>query len=110
MNSDEFDRWFDPWEEVLYEWDEEKRKTNILKHGLDFREVESVFRDPYRLTMEDISSCGEMRFKTIGMLASKIVVVVVVHTERNEVTRIISLRFATKKERSLYNGNGQNDS
>jgi len=106
MDSDEFYHWVDSCEEVLYEWDEEKRKANILKHGLDFREVESVFRDPYRLTMEDTnSSCGEIRFKTIGMLASKIVVVVVVHTERNDVTRIISLRFATKKERSLYNGN-----
>jgi len=94
-------------EDSLFEWDEEKRKTNILKHGLDFREVESVFRDPYRLTMEDTcSGYGEIRFKTIGMLVSKIVVVVVVHTERNEVTRIISLRFATRKERKLYNGNG----
>jgi uncharacterized DUF497 family protein len=103
FSSDEFDSG----EEDLYEWDEEKRKANILKHGLDFREVESVFRDPYRLTIEDIrSSRGEIRFKTIGMLASRIVAVVVVHTERNEVTRIISLRFATRKERSLYNGNG----
>jgi Uncharacterized protein conserved in bacteria len=107
LSSDEFDSQFDSEEDKLYEWDEEKRKTNILKHGLDFREVESVFRDPYRLTMEDTrSSCDEIRFKTIGMLASKIVVVVVVHTERNEVTRIISLRFATKKEKRLYNGNG----
>jgi uncharacterized DUF497 family protein len=90
-----------------YEWDEDKRKANILKHGLDFVEVESVFYDPYRITIEDInSSYGEIRFKTIGMLASKIVVVVVVHTERNGATRVISLRFATKRERSLYNGNG----
>jgi uncharacterized DUF497 family protein len=89
-----------------YEWDEDKRKANILKHGLDFVEVESVFCDPYRITVEDTSgSYGEMRFKTIGMLASQIVVVVVVHTERNGVTRIISFRFATKRERSLYNGN-----
>jgi len=94
-------------EDILYEWDEEKRKANILKHGLDFMEVESVFRDPYRLTVEDTrnSNRDEIRFKTIGMLASRIVVVVVVHTERDDVTRIISLRFATKKERSLYNGN-----
>jgi len=106
-SSDEFDNQISSEEDNLYEWDEEKRKTNILKHGLDFREVESVFHDPYRLTMEDTcSSCDEIRFKTIGMLASKIVVVVVVYTERNEVTRIISLRFATKKERRLYNGNG----
>jgi hypothetical protein len=36
-----------------FEWDEEKRKTNIRKHGLDFRDVRQVFNTPMLVALDD---------------------------------------------------------
>jgi hypothetical protein len=49
---------------------------------------------------DDRFDYGEQRFITLGIL--KGVVVVIAHTERNEVIRIISMRKATKHEREIY--------
>jgi uncharacterized DUF497 family protein len=35
-----------------YEWDEEKRRTNLFKHGLDFIVADRVLANPYRLDIE----------------------------------------------------------
>jgi len=36
IEDDEFDRWFDTWEEVLYEWDEEKKESQHFKTWFGF--------------------------------------------------------------------------
>ena len=43
---------------------------------------------------------GEIRFVTLGMLNGR--VVAVTHTETDEVTRIISVRKASKNEEEIY--------
>jgi uncharacterized DUF497 family protein len=90
-----------------YEWDENKRISNLKKHGLNFEEVKYVFESSPSITLNSKGNYGEERFFTIGLLAN--VVVVIVHTKRNETTRIISFRHANRKEREVYYGNCKND-
>ncbi len=83
-----------------YEWDETKRFANIRKHGIDFIDVPAIF-DGDILTIEDNRyNYGEQRFVTFGLLQGR--VIAVVHTERENCTRIISARKATKYEQRVY--------
>lgn len=85
---------------VRIEWDEAKRRSNVEKHGIDFLGVEAVF-DGFTLTVEDRRrNYGELRYVTVGLLQGR--VVTVVHTERGDAIRIISVRKATKYEQRTY--------
>ncbi|WP_020587030.1 BrnT family toxin [Desulfobacter curvatus] len=80
-------------------WDERKRQSNIVKHGLDFVQAHMVFAGA-TFTFEDTRmDYGEQRFVTIGLLDG---VVVIVHTESTDEIRMISMRKATKNEQRLY--------
>ena len=89
---------------LQFEWDEEKEKINISKHGIDFETASHVFLDPNLLEYYDgiHSFAGEDRYITIGFVED---VLTVVYTERVKALRIISARIATKKERAVYYGN-----
>ena len=81
-------------------WDEAKRTENLRKHGIDFVDVESLF-DGFTVTLEDDRfAYGEQRFVTFGVLEGRIVAVV--HTEQDDVIRIISVRKATRREEKSY--------
>lgn len=85
---------------MTYEWDEAKRRENVRRHGIDFADVGELF-DGFTATMEDgRHAYGEQRWITLGLLSGR--VVVVVHTERQDRIRIISVRKATKNEEQLY--------
>lgn len=87
---------------MSFEWDEEKAKTNIDKHGVSFDEATSVFDDPLFLTFADPShSIQEQRFVIMGESA-RARLLVVSYTERAGTTRLISARPVTKKERKAY--------
>ena len=81
-------------------WDENKRKTNLKKHGIDFADAEIVFAGATFTFEDNRFEYGEPRFVTLGLLQG--VMVVIVHTERNELIRIISMRKATKNEEKIY--------
>ena len=90
-----------------FEWDENKNKSNITKHGIDFRQAQKIFADPNLLTYEDTRfNYLEIREISIGQLLlttqAKIIVIVVVHTDRNGTIRLISARKASKRERRKY--------
>ena len=85
-----------------FEWDPEKEKTNIAKHGVSFSEAMTVFGDPLELTIADPDhSEAEFRFISIG-LSSAGQLLVVAYTERGDRTRIISARPVTARERKQY--------
>ena len=90
----------------LFEWDTEKNKVNIVKHGISFSEAIGIFLDAGRQEFFDElhSSEEEQRYITIGRLPGKLLIVLVVSTDRNGITRIISARYASKKEEQLYYG------
>lgn len=84
---------------MKFEWDEAKRLANLRKHGIDFVDVSAVF-DGDIVTVGDDRSYTEQRFITLGLLQGR--VIVIVHTEREDRTRIISARKATKYEQRTY--------
>jgi hypothetical protein len=87
---------------LLFEWDREKAKKNFIKHNVSFDEAMTVFYDPLSATFNDPDhSVGEQRFITIGY-SSLNHLLVVSHSDRKETIRIISARYATKKERKKH--------
>jgi uncharacterized protein len=83
-----------------YEWDETKRFANLRKHGIDFTDVPVVFDGDIVTVEDDRHSYGEQRFVSFGVLKGR--VIAVVHVERENCTRIISARKATKYEQRTY--------
>jgi uncharacterized DUF497 family protein len=85
-----------------FEWDLEKAARNLAKHGVPFAEAATVFGDPLAITFGDPDhSDDEDRFLTFGHSAEGHLLVVS-HTDREDRTRIISARRATRKERRIY--------
>jgi uncharacterized DUF497 family protein len=84
-----------------FEWDEAKNRANIRKHGIAFEMAQLIFKSTFFTKLDLRHTYGEDRFISIGKI-DDIVVLVVVHTDRNERTRIISARPASRKERQAY--------
>ncbi len=82
-----------------FEWDENKRKYNLEKHGIDFIDILEIFDDQNRIEFDNTRS-GEKRFQTIGMVND--VILFLVYTSRGKKKRIISVRRASKNERKAY--------
>ena len=84
----------------MYEWDAVKNTENLSKHGLSFEDAERVFNGPC-VTFEDRRfAYDEERFITLGLLKDR--AVVIAHTQRGAVTRIISMRKANRREQKTY--------
>ena len=119
---------------MLFEYDDEKNRANIKKHGVSFRTAARVFFDYDRIEFyDDEHSFDEDRYNVIGDTSAGVPeggdsamignldrfagevndLLYVVYTERKMVeingkeqyvTRIISARLATNFERGLYYG------
>jgi len=86
---------------MTFEWDEEKAAANVAKHGIRFDYAARVFLDSYRLEMPDErEEYEEVRFKTIGMVDNR--ALVVIFTVRNGNIRLISARRAERYEQRQY--------
>lgn len=84
---------------MRFEWDEKKRLINIKKHGIDFIDVPAIFASDTVTVIDDRFEYGEVRYQTLGLLKSR--VILVVHTESESLIRIISARKATKYEEKI---------
>lgn len=84
-----------------FQWDCDKDSLNRRKHDFGFQDALAVFLDENRFDIYDNSGESEERFKTIGRIKG-VIIIVVVHTERNGAIRLISARKATKKEEKEY--------
>lgn len=114
---------------LLFEYDSEKNRKNIEKHGISFKSAARVFFDYDRIELYDEAHSGdEDRYDTIGDSSAGSLTVIgnlrknvcrvddilfVVYTERvvvdengkpNEAIRLISARLATSFERGVYYG------
>jgi uncharacterized DUF497 family protein len=85
---------------MKFEWDEAKQQANLGKHRLDFADVETVFAGAIFTFEDDRFEYSEDRYITLGLLRGT--VVVIAHTEREGVIRVISMRKATKNEQRVY--------
>ena len=87
---------------VNFQWDENKARTNLEKHGVSFEEAATVFGDPLSLTIPDPAhSQVEDRWIVLGHSHQR-KLLVVAHTERGDSIRIISARRAGRRERKSY--------
>ena len=87
---------------MRFEWDPEKAKMNFKKHSVSFEEAVTIFYDPLSATFDDPDhSIGEQRFITVGF-SSQDHLLVVSHTEREDIIRLINARRATAQERKKH--------
>jgi hypothetical protein len=85
---------------MRFEWDEAKRVANLRKHGIDFVDVPEIFERDTVTVIDDRFEYDEVRYLTLGLLKSR--VILVVHTESDDIIRIISARKATRYEETTY--------
>ncbi len=83
---------------MKFEWDEDKRRINLERHGLDFEDAEELFTDDAFFIEDKRKDYGEIRYILYGYLYSRLVIVV--FTKRDENIRIISMRKANKREQN----------
>ncbi|HQV94462.1 MAG TPA: BrnT family toxin [Anaerolineales bacterium] len=83
-----------------YQWDPNKAKSNLQKHGVSFADAVGVFEDENAITLED-DHPSESRFITIGRDFLQRILVVI-YTYRGAIIRIISARKAIARERKIY--------
>ena len=81
-------------------WNEDKRQSNIEKHGVDFADAGMVLNNHYRLEFESVRN-GETRRQTFAYVSEVLTVLTVVRVP-GEKRRIISFRRAHKNERDMY--------
>ena len=86
---------------MSFEFDPAKARANLRKHGVSFAHAEQALRDRMAFTIEDPDAEGEQRLVTLGSDALGRVLVVV-HTQRGERTRLISARKASRGEAAQY--------
>ena len=89
---------------MRFDWDPKKSVSNIEKHGISFEDAITAFDDPFAFIQDDEehSTPDESRAKLIGQARPGVLVVVFTVREKGSVTRLISARLASKKERKLY--------
>lgn len=84
-----------------FEWDENKRRSNIRKHGFDFRDAWQVFDLPMLVALDERKNYGEDRWIGIGMLNTRIVLIIFTEPDENTI-RVISMMKAVTHERIKY--------
>jgi len=87
---------------MIFEWNPEKAKSNIIKHNVSFEEASTVFGHLFSETFNDPDhSIEERRFIIIGHSENGRLLFVS-HTDDGKTVRIISAREVTSAERKQY--------
>jgi len=87
---------------MKFEWNEQKNRENIRRHGIDFVDAIEVFRHPMVVYLDDREDYSEDRWIGIGLMKNTIVIVVYVEWDEEDRIRIISVRKALRHERKRY--------
>lgn len=83
-----------------FEWDEDKRRSNLEVHGVDFIRAARIFEGPVFEAVDNRLDYGEVRIRAIGQHEGQ--VYVVIYTMRGDVIRLISAWKAGKYDRENY--------
>ena len=83
-----------------FEWDEDKRLSNLAKHGVDFRRAVQIFESRVLNFPDQRRDYGELRIRCLGEIEGR--VYNVVYTWRGSIRRIISARKANAREQRAY--------
>lgn len=84
-----------------YEWDSRKAAANRRKHGVAFGIIEDFDWDTALVIPDDRRDYGEPRWLALGMIGNRLYSLA--FTIRGDRIRLISLRAASRTERTLYN-------
>jgi uncharacterized DUF497 family protein len=102
---------------IRFEWDEAKNLSNQRQHGVSFQLASQVFfqlpsqvfLDPLFVSVKDRIQDGEQRWRTYGEVEGSLLMMVAYtvreedpHGTTREVIRILSARYASRKERQRY--------
>jgi len=86
-------------------YDENKRKIDLAKHGIDLAECESIFDLPMLTREDDRLSYGEKRLKSLSLFRGR--VVTLIWTERDGEPHLISCRYGENYEYKEYFANNR---
>ena len=86
---------------MRFEWDEDKRDSNIVKHSIDFADASRLFSAPMRTVLDMRHDYGEERFIGLGLLDNRVVAVAFTEPDQNTI-RVLSMRRALAHERKQY--------
>jgi uncharacterized protein len=85
----------------VFVWDEAKRKSNLEKHWLDFKDAHLVYDNPGKCTY-DSSHLGEHRLMDLAVAVVRGRLLALIYTVRGSDVRVISFRPASREEREQY--------
>ena len=83
-----------------FEWHDQKRRTNLVAHGIDFADAIAIWEGPVLEVSSPQFHHGEERFLAVGQCEGRMITVV--FTKRGNVRRLISARVARRNERENY--------
>ena len=84
-----------------FEWDEEKNRIKIRKHGIDFTDAIDVFNHPVLVAFDGREDYGEERWIALGWMRARLAVVIYVERQ-GPIVRIVSARKTTQHEAKRY--------
>ena len=84
-----------------FEFDARKSRSNLAKHGIDFRDAQQLWNDPDLIEVP-ARTMDEPRFLVVGRIEEACWSAVV--TYRADRIRIISVRRSRREEVALYEG------
>ncbi|MCA8926910.1 MAG: BrnT family toxin [Alphaproteobacteria bacterium] len=88
-----------------FEWDEEKRYAILNERGVDILEAALIFEGPVLTRIDDRSDYGEERWISLGLVDGEPYdgePYTVVHTERQETTRLITAWKGGRRDLKKY--------
>jgi uncharacterized DUF497 family protein len=88
-----------------FEWDREKARSNLAKHGVSFEEALTAFADPLARIFDDEEHSIDERREIIIGHSIKRHLIVVCFIARGSRIRLFSARKATRLERKDYEEN-----
>ena len=88
-------------QELEFEWDPAKAKSNLDKHGVSFLTAAAIFQNERLERVDDRKDYGEVRWIALGR--ADVEVYRVIYTWRAEnLVRIVSAQRASKDEEEIY--------
>ena len=90
----------------MFDWDPRKAQSNRRKHDVSFEEAATAFLDSNSLDGEDLEH-SEVESRRLRLAKSSLGRVLLIaytirRSDNEEITRIISARRASRKERKKY--------
>lgn len=88
--------------DLRFEWDDAKAARNVRKHRVTFEEAVTSFDDELAIDADDEDHSGKEERRVLIGFSSKLRLLTVIYTERDEKIRLITARRSTRTEKARY--------